>query len=139
MALRRAAYAPPVLDIAVLGPVEVRRDGQLVRVPSGRTTEVLVRLAVEPGVPVAADRLIEDLWEDGSLDTARNTLQSKVSQLRRALGADLVVGGTSGYLLDVEADTVDLCRVNDLAATVAACQRAGDVEGELAGATNGLA
>ena len=36
-----------MLDIAVLGPVEVRHDGQLVRVPTGRTTEVLVRLGEE--------------------------------------------------------------------------------------------
>ena len=53
--------------------------------PSGKTTEVLVRLALDAGRPVSAERLIEDLWGDAAA-TARNTLQSKVSQLRRALG-----------------------------------------------------
>ncbi|WP_270889964.1 hypothetical protein [Pedococcus sp. 5OH_020] len=36
-----------MLTLAVLGPVEVRRDGVLARVPGGKTTELLVRLALE--------------------------------------------------------------------------------------------
>ena len=32
--------------------------------PAGKTTEVLVRLALDAGRPVRADRLIEDLWAD---------------------------------------------------------------------------
>ncbi len=34
--------------MAVLGPVEVRRDGVRVPIPGGKTTELLVRLALEP-------------------------------------------------------------------------------------------
>jgi DNA-binding SARP family transcriptional activator len=75
-----------VLSIAVLGPVEVRRHDALVPLPSGKPTEVLVRLAIDAGAPVRADQLIEDLWTDAAARTGRNTLQSKVSQLRRALG-----------------------------------------------------
>ena len=47
-----------MLSIAVLGPVEVRRDGAVLPLPSGKTTEVLVRLAIDAGAPVRADRLI---------------------------------------------------------------------------------
>ena len=75
-----------MLTVGVLGPLEVRRDGYPVAVPSGRTTEVLVRLALEAGRVVGAERLIEDLWGAAAGGTGRNTLQSKVSQLRRALG-----------------------------------------------------
>ena len=46
----------------MLGPVEVRRDGVPVAVPGGKTAELLVRLALEAGSPVSADRLIDDLW-----------------------------------------------------------------------------
>ena len=45
-----------------------------------------MRLALEAGVVVRTDRLIEDLWADDAVNTRRNTLQSKVAKLRRALG-----------------------------------------------------
>ena len=51
-----------MFQISVLGPVEVRRDGQLLSVPGGKTSELLVRLALEAGVVVQADRLLDDLW-----------------------------------------------------------------------------
>ena len=70
----------------MLGPLEVSRDGEPVPVPGGKTAELLVRLALEAGVAVRADRLIDDLWADAAVDTRRNTLQSKVARLRRALG-----------------------------------------------------
>jgi DNA-binding SARP family transcriptional activator len=53
-----------VLTVAVLGPVELRRDGARLVVPAGKTTEVLVRLALDAGVLVRAERLIEDLWSE---------------------------------------------------------------------------
>ena len=79
-----------MLTVAVLGAVEAYRDGVRLDLPAGKTTELLARLALEAGRPVRADALLEDLWVDPA---ARNTLQSKVSQLRRALGdKDLVMG-----------------------------------------------
>ena len=76
-----------MLAISVLGPVEVRRDGRAsLPVPAGKTSELLVRLALEAGALVRADRLVEDLWAADAVDTRRNTLQSKVARLRRALG-----------------------------------------------------
>ena len=68
----------------MLGPVEVRRDGGPVAVPGGKTAELLVRLALEAGTFVRADRLLDDLWAGGA--DSRNTLQQKVARLRRALG-----------------------------------------------------
>ena len=66
--------------------VELHRDGERIAVRPGKTTEVLIRLALEAGVMVRTERLIEDLWADEAVATARNTLQTKVSRLRRALG-----------------------------------------------------
>ena len=119
-----------MLSIAVLGPVEVRRDGALLPLPSGKTTEVLVRLAIDAGAPVRADRLIDDLWADGAARTGRNTLQSKVSQLRRALGVPgVITSGTGGYILDVEPDRVDALRVVTLATTARDLRHGGDLAG----------
>ena len=119
-----------MLSIAVLGPVEVRRDGALLPLPSGKTTEVLVRLAINPGAPGPADRLIEDLWAGVAATTGRNTLQSKVSQLRRALGVPgVIASGTGGYALDVEPNRVDALRVVALAAAVSDLRQGGDLGG----------
>lgn len=88
--------------MAVRGPVEVRRDETRPAVPAGTTAEVLIRLALDAGVQVRTERMIEDLWSDQAVRVAPDTLQSKVSQLRRALGdATLVLGGSTGYTLKV--------------------------------------
>jgi len=110
--------------VAVLGRVVVRRDGVPTPVPTGRTTELLIRLALEGGRPVRAQRLAEDLWPGGARP---NTLQVKVSQLRRALGdAAAVPGGPAGYAL--VADTVDAQEATRLAAEGAARLADGDPE-----------
>ena len=111
-----------MLTVAVLGRVVVRRDGVAAPVPTGRTTELLVRLALEGGRPVRAQRLAEDLWPGGA---RANTLQVKVSQLRRALGDPTAVpGGPAGYAL--VADAVDALDATRLAAEGAARLADGD-------------
>src|SRR4029453_3412123 len=113
-----------MLTVGVLGPLEVRRDGRPLPVPSGKTTELLIRLALDAGQVVTAERLIEDLWGDDAAATARNTLQSKVSQLRRALDDPaLVGGGRGGYTLELDAGRVDALQVVGLAAAAGAARR----------------
>jgi len=120
----RRAYAAGMLTVAVLGPVEVRRDDVRLAVPSGKTTEVLVRLALDAGRPVRAERIIDELW--GGERTARNTLQAKVSALRRALGdPGLVASGPDGYTLRVDPGAVDALRVVELAAAAGDARRRG--------------
>jgi predicted ATPase/DNA-binding SARP family transcriptional activator len=117
-----------VLQVSVLGPVEVTRDGQRVPVPGGKTAEVLIRLALDAGEFVRADRLIDELW--GGAPTQRNTLQSKVARLRRALGDPSVIeSGDGGYTLRIEPEAVDaLCVLRD-AATASQLLGAGDPRG----------
>ncbi|HEX3261680.1 MAG TPA: BTAD domain-containing putative transcriptional regulator [Pseudonocardia sp.] len=124
----------PVLTVAVLGRVVVRRDGVPAAVPTGRTTELLIRLALEGGRPVRAQRLAEDLWPGG---VRPNTLQVKVSQLRRALGgAAAVPSGPAGYAL--VADTVDAVDAIRLAAEGAARLADGDPEAAATACRAGL-
>ena len=103
-----ASYPFAVLQVSLLGPLEVRRDGEVVSIPGGKTAEVLVRLALDAGVLVRADRLVEDLWADDAVTTSRNTLQSKIAKLRRALAsAPELISGDGGYLLEVDPAEVD--------------------------------
>jgi predicted ATPase/DNA-binding SARP family transcriptional activator len=125
-----------VLTVGVLGVVEVRRDGEPVPLPAGKTTELLARLAVEPGVPVRVDEILEDLWGE---PTARNTLQAKVSQLRKALGGDVVRAADGAYVLHIDPAAVDLRRALRLAAEAQAAAGAGDAAGALERAEEGVA
>jgi predicted ATPase/DNA-binding SARP family transcriptional activator len=109
-----------VLAVAVLGSLDVTRDGVRVAVPIGKTSELVVRLALEAGKIVRADRLVEDLWGSGPPATTRNTLQSKVAMLRRALGdPDAITSRGGGYALAVDAAHVDALAALDAAAAAA--------------------
>jgi DNA-binding SARP family transcriptional activator len=122
-----------MLAIAVLGPTELRRDGERIPVPSGKTTEVLIRLALDAGAVVRADRLIEDLWGAEADATERNTLQAKVSLLRRALGdATVLSGGRAGYTLGVDPSAVDALEVLRVADATKALLEAGEARSALA-------
>ena len=101
-----------VFEISVLGPLEVMRDGVALKVPAGKTSELLVRLALDAGTVVRTDRLLDDLWGDAAVTTRRNTLQSKVAMLRRALGDPSLLAGTDGgYVLAVDPSEVDALEV----------------------------
>ncbi len=120
----------------MLGPVAVLRDGAPVTVPAGRTTELLVRLALEAGHPVRAERLLSDLWPDAA-GTRPNTLQAKVSQLRRALGTAAVTSEQTGYALHV--DRVDVTDALTHARAAGERLAAGDAAGALDECRAGLA
>ena len=125
-----------MLIVGVLGPVQARSDGVLLAVPAGKTTELLARLALDVGRPVRVDTLVQDLWGE---PTARNTLQSKVSQLRRTIGKELVVGAGDGYRLAMPPDAVDATELMVLATTSASAAAAGDPATALSAARAGLA
>ncbi|MEU4997725.1 BTAD domain-containing putative transcriptional regulator [Streptomyces sp. NPDC021622] len=107
----------------VLGPLVVRTEGgAVVPVPEPKVRALLANLLLHEGRPVPADVLIDDLWGDRLPGNPANTLQTKVSQLRRALekaepGArELVAHGPSGYVLRVAAESTDAGRFAALTA-----------------------
>lgn len=129
-----------MLTLAVLGPVEVHRDGVSARVPGGKASELLVRLALDAGTPIRAERLMEDLWPAQAHAPAPNTLQSKVSMLRRALGDPAALhGDDAGYTLMVDPQDVDAVQVLRLAEQAAALRATADPAGALRVCEQGLA
>src|SRR3954465_5904764 len=107
--------------------------------PSGLTTELLVRLALDAGRPVRAERLVEDLWP-GATGLRPNTLQGKVSQLRHALGDPAALtGGPEGYTLAVEPGRVDALHALRLADEGVALLAAGNAASAAATCREGLA
>ncbi|MEU6989820.1 BTAD domain-containing putative transcriptional regulator [Streptomyces sp. NPDC046465] len=98
----------------VLGPITVRaQDGAAVPAPEPKVRALLAALLVRAGRPVPADTLVDDLWGGRPPSSPLNSLQTKVSQLRRALeaaepgGRALVAYGPAGYELRTPPEHVD--------------------------------
>jgi DNA-binding SARP family transcriptional activator len=120
------------LEIRLLGPLEVVRDGVAVVLAGRRERSVLALLASNAGDPVSVDRLFAFLWADDAPRTAGKTLQTYVSRLRRALGGDLLARREAGYALSVPRDAVDAVRFRDLLVQRRHLQQAGDDDRALA-------
>ncbi|MEU3643714.1 BTAD domain-containing putative transcriptional regulator [Lentzea sp. NPDC034063] len=104
------------MRVNVLGPLQVvAADGAPVEVRGKRLRWLLIRLAMEPGHVVAADRLIADLWPDEPPVDGPAALQSLVSRLRRVVGASTVSSHASGYRLEVSTDVEAFVRTRDAA------------------------
>jgi DNA-binding SARP family transcriptional activator len=69
-------------EFLILGPLEVRHDGQPLHVSGGRRRALIAALLLRAGAPVTADWLMDALWGE----RAANALQATVSRARRDLG-----------------------------------------------------
>ncbi|SDU27982.1 AfsR/SARP family transcriptional regulator [Jiangella alkaliphila] len=104
------------LEVALLGPVEVHRDGVTIPVPPGRPTVILAALAARPGTVVPVDALAGWLWPDDEPVHPRAAIQTHVARLRAALGDGFVQAAGDGYRLDLAPDAVDVTRFRELVA-----------------------
>ncbi|WP_030672939.1 BTAD domain-containing putative transcriptional regulator [Streptomyces sp. NRRL B-1347] len=112
------------MRFGVLGPLAVwTAEGVPVAVPGAKSRALLAELLAHGGRPVSADRLIDALW--GAAELPGNpaaALQTKVWQVRRALaaaepgGRDRLTLGASGYVLRVDAESLDADRFDALTA-----------------------
>jgi FimV-like protein len=105
------------LAVDILGPLRVSRAGAAVQLGALRQQALLALLALHPGEAVAADRLVEDLWDGAPPATAPKIVQIYVSELRKALGRDAIVTRGGGYALELEPERIDGRRFEQLAAS----------------------
>jgi predicted ATPase/DNA-binding SARP family transcriptional activator len=98
----------------VLGTLQADRDGAALPLPSRRQRALLAALVTRAGRPVPADELVEAAWGGGLPDHPKAALQTVLSRLRAALGADVISASISGYQLNVTADDVDALRFEAL-------------------------
>ena len=124
-------YKAHVLEFRILGPVEVWDGEKAVALGGQRQRAVLALLAIHVGEVVPSERLITYLWGESPPPTAATSLQNAVSQLRKALGADVVETRAPGYALNAKKDAVDARRFEQLvneARSAEADRRAGLVD-----------
>jgi DNA-binding SARP family transcriptional activator len=118
------------VEFAVLGPLEVTADGQSLGLAGARTRAVLALLLVHANQVVSSDLLVEELWPGQPTDKATDSLQVRLSELRRALRSagetDRLATRPPGYLLRVAPAELDALRFERLAGQGDAALAAGD-------------
>jgi DNA-binding SARP family transcriptional activator len=88
-----------LVELGVLGPLQVRRDGAPVPIPGAKPRAVLTMLGLHGGAVVSAETFFELLWGEHPPRTAAKALQTHISSLRRALGDGFVLTKGAGWAL----------------------------------------
>jgi predicted ATPase/DNA-binding SARP family transcriptional activator len=117
------------VHVGILGPLQVRGDaGQPIEVGGPRLRALVIRLALDAGQTISAERLCADLWPgDGPADSG-NALQALVSRLRNAAGPEVVRHRAGGYQLAVPPEQVDAAEFERLVGVARGALAAADPE-----------
>lgn len=106
------------MEFRILGPVEVWARGTRVGPGPPRQRGVLAALAVDAGRPVSMETVVERVWGPARSDRTRHTLHVYVGRIRKMLddagGEARLLLRSGGYVLDVDADRVDVVRFRGL-------------------------
>src|SRR5918995_642276 len=109
-----SCYNPGMLEFRILGPLEVLDEGDPVRLGGRNQRAVLALLLLRVNELVSTERLVDELWGEHPPRTATTSLQNTVVQLRKLLGHGLLLTRPSGYVLELDADQLDLARFERL-------------------------
>jgi WD40 repeat protein/DNA-binding SARP family transcriptional activator len=123
MAMAGAESAACRFEFRLLGPLEVVRDGEPLKVSGERQRALLSLLLVHANQFVSTDRIVEELALSDPSGTGVNALQATISRLRRLLdggqsrngGAGVLVTERGGYVLQAGAEWIDVRRFERLA------------------------
>ena len=98
------------IEFRILGSLEALENGRPLALGGSKQRALLALLLLHANRVVSRDRLIDELWDGSPPETASTALQVHVSQLRKALGHDVIVTQAPGYLVRVEPGALDLDR-----------------------------
>jgi DNA-binding SARP family transcriptional activator len=111
------------MDFRILGPLEAREEGRLVRLGGSRQRALLALFLLHRGETLTTDRLIDEFWGERPPATAAKTVQVYVSRLRKALAgrvgndlAGLIATREHGYVLELDPESLDAYRFERLVA-----------------------
>jgi DNA-binding SARP family transcriptional activator len=106
----------------------VLEDGRPLGLGGPRQRALLALLLLRANEVVSSDTLLDELWQDEPPLAGRAALRVRVSQLRKALGAETVVTRAPGYTLAVGPEQLDLHRFERLLSDGTAELEAGRAE-----------
>jgi DNA-binding SARP family transcriptional activator len=113
------------IEFRVLGQFEVLVEGRPLELKRRKQRALLALLLLHACEVVSTDRLIDELWAGKPPKTAVGSLQNLISDVRKALGREVVQTRQPGYVLDVAPEQIDLRRFERL---VAQASQGGDAE-----------
>jgi DNA-binding SARP family transcriptional activator len=102
------------VEFRILGPVAVEHGGRLCGIAPARQRAVLVALLLRANRAVSLDTLVDLVWGDPPPKRAESAIRQDVGKLRRVLPEPVLHTTSSGYLLQVAADSLDLLRFQRL-------------------------
>ncbi|MGN9908002.1 AfsR/SARP family transcriptional regulator [Phytohabitans sp. LJ34] len=102
-----------MLEVRVLGPLEVRANGAALPLGTRKQQTVLAMLAVQAGRVVGVEELIDELWPDDPPASAVPNTRTYAANLRRLFDATDAARGLirrqgDGYVLRTDRSGVDL-------------------------------
>lgn len=106
---------PRGLDLRILGPFQLFRDGLPTPVDGVKPRQLLATLALRHNRNVSVDHLIEVLWPAGPPRSARANVHTYVSGLRTLLGEERLCRQSSGYRLRISPVELDAARFEEWA------------------------
>jgi DNA-binding SARP family transcriptional activator len=108
-------------EFRILGPLEVEDERGPLTLGGQMQRALLALLLLHAGETLAVDWIVDKLWAEKPPPAAKPSLQNFVVQLRKLLGADVLVRKPPGYALRIEHDALDLNRFLRLVAEARPC------------------
>src|SRR2546425_387645 len=110
--------AMAALDYGLLGPLQVRRDGEPLPLGAAKQRALFALLLLHANRVISSDQLIEALWPKRAPGKPQTAVQGYVSQLRKLLEPErapdepfrVLVTEAPGYALRLEPEQLDLER-----------------------------
>src|SRR5690242_20666830 len=116
-------------EFGILGPLQVRLDGEELALGGRNQRAVLALLLLQANQVVSIERLAEDLYGGETPVTAVTQVHRQISELRRAFGdeaAAAIETRPPGYLIRVAPRELDLHRFEELTSEAAGAMDGGD-------------
>ncbi|MGH8878924.1 MAG: BTAD domain-containing putative transcriptional regulator, partial [Stackebrandtia sp.] len=127
------------MEFRVLGPLEIARDGAIVRLPGRISVRLLAVLLLDAGRVVPVDRLVAGVWDGEPPATAPAQVRNTAVTLRKHLGKDRLEHVAGGYRLSLRDATVDARRFGEAVHRAQALIADGDRAAALRMLRDGLA
>lgn len=116
------------LRFTVLGPVQARRDGEVLPSGSPQQRALMAALLLRGGRTATAGELIDALWGDEPPSQALAAIRTYAARLRKTLGPGVLVSESGGYALAVQPGTLDLHEATRLATEADEARSRGDLD-----------
>jgi DNA-binding SARP family transcriptional activator/tetratricopeptide (TPR) repeat protein len=115
------------LRVEVLGPLRAFAGGREIDLGAPKQRAAFAVLAMRANTIVPRGELIDRVWGETAPTTAAGSLHTYASGLRRALTglADALTSDSTGYLLRLKPDALDLARAESLASRARAARAMG--------------